>query len=69
MVGDGNPVERPVLFEAEAVVHDDFPAGGNLEEVVRGQCYPKHPRVEGEAGVDVGNTPEDAVGVILAQKG
>ena len=26
MVGDGEPVERPVLFEAHAVVNDDFPA-------------------------------------------
>ena len=26
MVGDGEPVQRPVQFEALAVVHDDFPA-------------------------------------------
>jgi hypothetical protein len=61
MVGDGHPVQRPVLFEAHAVVHDDFPASGNPEEVVGGQRYPKHPRVEGVAGVDVGNAPEDLV--------
>ena len=69
MVGDGDPVQRPVLFEAHAVVHDDFAACGNSEEVVGRQRYPKHSRVEGEAGVDVGNAPVDAIRVGLAHVG
>ena len=67
MVGDGDPVQRPVLFEALAVVDDDFPARGNLEEVVGGQRYPEHSRVEGVAGMDVGNAPVDAVGEFLVR--
>ena len=69
MVGDGDPVQRPVLFEALAVVEDDFPAPGNPEEVVGGRRYPEHSRVEGVAGVDVGNAPEDAVGELLVRVG
>ena len=69
MVGDGHPVQRPVLFEAHAVVHDDFPASGNPDEVVGGQRYPKHPRVEGVAGVDVGNAPVDTIGEVLVRVG
>ena len=69
MVGDGDPVQRPVLFEALAVVHDDFPARGNPEEVVGGRRYPEHSRVEGVAGVDVGNAPVDAVGELLVRVG
>ena len=48
---------RPVLFEAHAVVHDNFPAPGNPEKIVGSQGYPKHPRVEGVAGVNMGNAP------------
>ncbi len=69
MVGDGDPVQRPVLFEALAVVEDDFSARGNPEEVVGGRRYPKHSRVKGEAGVDVGNAPEDPTGKLLARVG
>src|SRR5271157_4725721 len=52
MVGDGDPVQRPILFEALAVVENDFPTRGNLEEVVGGQRDPEHSGVEGVAGVD-----------------
>jgi hypothetical protein len=69
MVGDGDPVQWPVLFESLAVVGDDFPTGGNLEEVVRGQRHPKHSRVEGVAGVNVGHAPIDSVGEILVRVG
>ena len=69
MVGDGDPVQRSVLFEALAVIHDDFPACGNSEEVVGGQRYPKHSRVEGEAGVDVSDAPVNAIRVGLADVG
>ena len=57
MVRDSDPVQRPVLFEADAIVHDDFAASGNSEEVIGGQRYPEHARVEGVAGVDVGDAP------------
>ena len=67
MVRDGNPVQRPVLFEALAVVHHDLPARGDPEEVVGGHRHPKHSRVEGVAGVDVGNAPEDAAGEFLVR--
>ena len=69
MVGDGDPIERPVLFEAHAVVHDDFPAGGRFEQVIGGQRRPEHSGVEREGGVDVGNAPVDAVGDCLARVG
>ena len=44
-----------------AVVQDDFPARGHPEEVVGRRRYPEHSRVEGVAGVDVGDAPENAV--------
>ena len=69
MVGDGDPVQRPVLLEAQAVVDDDFPASGNFEEVVGGQRYPEHSRVEGVAGVDVGDTPVNPFGEFLIRVG
>ena len=69
MVGDRDPVQRPVLFETLAIVHDDFPARGNPEEVVGSQRYPEHSRVEREAGVDVGNAPVDAGWEISARVG
>ena len=69
MVGDGEPVQRPVELETLAVVDDDFPAAGGLEEVVGGQRDPEHSGVEGVAGVDVGNAPVDAVGEILVRVG
>ena len=58
VVGDGDPVQRPVLLEAQAVVEDDFAARCHSEEVVRGQRDAEHARVEGVAGVDVGHAPE-----------
>ena len=61
MVGDGDPVERPVLLEAHAVVDDDFAARGNPEEIVGSRRHAEHSRVEGVAGVDVGDAPENAV--------
>ena len=57
MVGDGEPVQRPVDFDLHAVIDRDFSASGELEEVVGAQRYPKHSRVEGVASVVVGSAP------------
>ena len=67
MVGNGNPVQRPVLFESHAIIHSHFPARRDLEEVIGAERYPKHPRVEGVAGVDVRDAPVDAVGETLVR--
>ncbi len=61
MVCDRDPVQRPVLLEVNTVVHDDFPARGNLEEIVGAQRYPKHSRIERVPRVDMGNAPVDAI--------
>ena len=34
MVGDGDPIERTVRFEAHTVVHDDLPACSGFKEGV-----------------------------------
>jgi hypothetical protein len=69
MVGDGEPVERPVYLGAHAVVNDDFPATAKFEEVVGGQRDPEHTGVEGVAGVDVANAPIDAGGEMPVRVG
>ena len=69
MVGDREPVQRPVDLGALVVVDDDFPASGVSEEVVGSQRDPEHSRVEGVAGVVVGSAPEDAVGELLVRVG
>jgi hypothetical protein len=57
MIGDGEPVQRPVDFDLHAVIDRDFPASGKFEEVVRGQSHPEHSGVKGVAGVVVGSAP------------
>ena len=37
MIGDGDPVQRAVLLEAQAVVQHDLAASGNPKQVVGGQ--------------------------------
>ena len=69
VIGDGDPVQRPVLFEALAVVEDDLTAGGDPEEVVGRRRDPEHSGVEGVAGVDVGDAPVDAIGKLLVRIG
>jgi hypothetical protein len=57
MVGDRDPIQRPVLLESNTVVHHDFPAGGHPEQILGGQRHPEHPGVEGVPGVDVRHAP------------
>ena len=64
VVGDGDPIERPVLFEVHSVVDDDLPAGVDCEQVVGGQRDAEHPRVEGVAGVDVCDALRTRVGPV-----
>ena len=69
VIGDGNPVQRPVLLVALAIVENDFATRRNAEQVLRGQRDAEHPGVEREAGMDMRHAPEDAGRKLLIDVG
>ena len=69
VIGDGDPVQRPVLLVALAIVENDFATRRNAEQVLRGQRDAEHPGVERETGMNMRHAPEHAVGKLLIDMG
>ena len=69
VIGDGNPVQRPVLLVALAVVENDLATRRNAEQVVRGQRDAEHPGVERETGMNMRHTPKHAGRKLLVDVG
>ena len=68
MVGDREPVQRPVQSDFQAAVDGDDFAPGVAEHVGGQQRHSGQSCVGGEAGMDVGRAPENPVREVLVDK-